>query len=215
MPASPIHVYCADIGSMDTAKKHENHFGWAGRPSNPLNPNEQVWSSTQITDLVGHLCTSLKNDHKVALGFESPIWIPIHDNQLNLTHSRPNETRAWSAVAGANSLAIGIAQICWILAEITKAGDLPKPTLHWDSFQNDDYNLFLWEAYVTGKAKTDSHIGDAKAAVEAFISQKPFALPTPPSNLFSIIGAAILWAGYSQDLSLLHQETLRVAPPRK
>ena len=69
MPILPVHVYCADIGSMNTARKHENHFGWAGRPSNPVNTNEQVWSSTKITDLLDHLSTSLEYGHKVALGF--------------------------------------------------------------------------------------------------------------------------------------------------
>ena len=75
----PIHVYCADIGSSLT-NNEENHFGWAGRPAVTPHTNPESCTCQYISHLVDHVSASLKDGNKVALGFECPLWVPIHDD---------------------------------------------------------------------------------------------------------------------------------------
>ena len=79
--------------------------------------------------------------------------------------------------------------------------------MDWPRFAATDNGLFLWEAMVTGADHTDSDEGDAAAAVCAFIKAlhdiKAANVVTSPHKIRSLIGAALLWAGWSDDLKLL------------
>ena len=205
------YVYCADIGSMQTGKKQqENHFGWAGVSICP-NGQQSSWrEGNDMQKLADVVADGLNQGAKVAVGFECPLWVPVTDDRKKLTSGRSGEgNRAWSARTGSGSLATGLTQVSWILREIRKNLVDARAFLDWNSYRTSKDGLFIWEAFVSGKAKTDSHIGDAKAAVSAFVKALPSletSIPEPlGSQTRSLIGAALLWASWSEDLSLLHQ----------
>lgn len=199
------HVYCVDIGSI----KRRN-FGWAG-VSIDESRKQFLWDEGEdICKLVDEIADRLNNGAKVTLGFECPLWVPVRDDPKELTSARRGDgNRAWSASAGATSLAAGLTECAWILQRIRNKAPNAKAFLDWDSYQDSGNGLFIWEAFVSGKAKEGSHTRDAKKAVCAFV----YALPSPEESnavhpspqTCSLIGTALLWAGWSSELSLLRQ----------
>ena len=195
-------VCCADIGSV-----RKGSFGWASLSTiaarEALSGKDIQTFSDLIADRLGH-------GKRVALGFECPLWVPVRNKPEDLTRARGGEgNRAYSVGAGAGSLVTGLTEVAWILQRVRQAVQDVEAFLDWGAFERARGGLFLWEAMVTGKGKTESHESDAKAAVDAFCR----ALPDPPSRdaleatsrTRSLIGAALLWAGWSDDLGLLHQ----------
>ena len=201
------YVYCADIGSMQA--RAGNSFGWAGLSIDP-NGQRSSWEyGNNPQELADAVAEGLNRGDKVALGFECPLWIPIRTDPIILTSARCGERMAWSASAGQGSLTIGLAQVSWILQKIREKPTNAEPFLDWNSYRNAEGGLYIWEAFVSGDAKAGSHIGDAKAGVSAFVNALPeleTSVTKPPeSKTRSLIGAALLWASWSEDLCLLHQ----------
>jgi len=216
----PVVVACADIGSIK-----KNNFGWA-----IILCGEQRRSGQSIHGLVDEVTASLSAGNKVALGFECPLWVPVPEDPEELTTGRAVDgNKPWSAGAGASALAAGLTETAWILREIrwrlTDRGiSPPLAFLDWSQFAKVNTGLFLWEAFVTGAAKApnlgantaDMHVADAMIACKEFVAH----LSNPASKSYSesphpirsLIGAAMLWSGWSKDLSLLRDECLVVKP---
>ena len=83
--------------------------------------------------------------------------------------------------------------------------------LDWEAFVRAGSGLFLWEAFVTDRAKAATHVDDATIAVACFLD----ALPDPREanaveveRPLSLIGAAAAWAGWSDELDILRQPCL-------
>jgi hypothetical protein len=77
--------------------------------------------------------------------------------------------------------------------------------------------LFLWEAFVSGNAHDEDHRRDAASAATYFLTHEEnlsAKAACRADNPISLIGAAALWAGWSEDLSLLHDEVLVLKPPQ-
>lgn len=190
-------IYCADIGSISAG-----NFGWARYGT--------ADSSQKTSEDIAALCKSVADDltqgFKVALGFECPLYVPFPEIPSELTKARPGEgNRPWSAGGGAGSLATGLSETLWILHRIRKSlSGQPPAFLDWNGFLQAQTGLLIWEAYVSGGRHTDSHAGDALLAVKAFAER----LPVPKSDLGlqrvrSLIGAALIQAGWSRELKLL------------
>ena len=203
-------ICCADIGSVASS-----NFAWAGLSG------DREESSGSMSGFVEFVAHRLKDEERVSLGFECPLWIPIADKPSDLLRARPGEgNHAWSAAAGACSLTAGLAQVTWILQRIRQQSGDVEAFLDWNDFQDSDGGLFIWEALVTGRAKTGSHVSDAKAAVNAFRCALPdpmrrnAVVPKPLTPTRSLIGAALLWAGLTEDIKLLRNSCLviEVAP---
>ena len=171
-----------------------------------------------IRKFTERIASDLDYNRPVALGFECPLFVPVPDDPERLTCARDGEgTRAWSAQAGAYSLVAGLSQTVWILTQIQNK-IMTNPPVHftWSAFRKSNAALFLWEAFITGKSKTDTHTGDAKLAVNQFYR----CLPNPEahnaitcSNPRSLIGAALLQSGLTDDLSLLNKPCLVIHGP--
>ncbi len=85
--------------------------------------------------------------------------------------------------------------------------------LDWEQFVLSESGLFLWEAFVTGRAKAANHVDDARAAVEAFQEALPAVADANAVNAdgpMSLLSAAMLWSGWSEDIDLLHRPCLVV-----
>lgn len=172
--------------------------------------------SDEIPLLVQTIVQSFNSNPRVALGFESPLFVPVSEKHTDLGKSRDGESnRPWSAGGGAAVLATGIAQAAWILRELHREmkGDL-QPYLDWTEFAGAGSGLFLWEAFVTGNAKSDSHTGDALLAAKEFQrrSNKSMRSDVTARNPMSLIGAALLWSGLSKDLDFLQAPAVVIKP---
>ena len=207
-----ITIYCADIGSV-----RQHRFGWARLDG------ERHHKGNDIVAFVCDIASAVTERRKVALGFECPLWVPVSTEPRNLTAGRRVDgNRPWSAGAGAAALATGVTEVAWILDELAsrlkrRGTSLPPVHLDWPTFAGANSGLFFWEAFVTGKAKgsgSDDQATDALIACKKFATclPNPVAKREPEPRVRSLIGAAILWAGWSVDLDLLHKPCMVVRP---
>ena len=147
-------------------------------------------------------------------------FIPLVEDERQLTRARPGEgNKPWSAGAGCGALATGLVEVAWVLQSVRRQlTQLSPPFLAWDQFASCGMGLFLWEAFVSGRAKGATHVADAEAGAKAFLE----ALPNPESRnavvcnspVYSLVGAALLRTGWSTNVNLL-QESCLVLRPRE
>lgn len=211
-------VYCADVGSVG-----KGNFGWARLDTG----SGSTHVSRDIEQLVAAASVDLREKRPVALGFESPLWVPLPEDSEDLGKGRPNEgSPSWSGGPGGSVFATGAAQVPWVLRELRNEIADGCAYLAWDAFCSaNNRRLFLWEAFVAGKAKAPkgldtSHTGDAEIGAAAFVDALPDPIWAtqkwkPAGEVFSLVGAAILLTGWSKDQGLLHEACLLVrAIPR-
>jgi len=201
---SPI-VYAADIGSVARGR-----FGWFRLPEPTLSSDY-----SDIRQLATLVADDLRGDRQVALGFEAPQFVPVRQDPMRLTSARPGErSKPWSAGAGCGALATSIPEVVWILRQVIELlPEAPSATLSLPEFRTGSAQLLLWEAFVTGAAKADTHAGDAALAVSEFLGRWPDVrsdINMGDTPVFSILGAAVLHVGLSTDVALLRQECLVV-----
>lgn len=218
MNTEGLAVACADIGSI-----MKSNFGWG------FVCGDQQRSGETVDELVHEVVASLAAEVKVALGFECPLWVPVPEDPLKLTAGRVVDgNKPWSAGAGASALVTGLTETAWILREIRRrlkgrGLSLPQAYLDWQNFTAAHSGIFLWEAFVTGGAKAvhiDSgmgeHVADALIACKEFTARLPNpaakSCSEPKQPVRSLIGAAMLWSGWSEDLTLLGAKSLVVKP---
>lgn len=200
-------LYCADIGSVA-----KGNFGWARLAVDDSGVSNIPSTGLDIHDFANNLVSDFTDGHRVALGFECPLFVPVPEMPEMLTSGRAGENnRPWSAGAGAASLATGLTETVWVLDRIRRSvGPDFEAHTQWQEFNKG--GLFLWEAFVTAAAKAESHDGDAKLAVLEFHRK----LPNPENHnairvvgrVRSLIGAAILQSGWSSDLAWLEKPCL-------
>lgn len=209
-----LAVYCADVGSIK-----QGNFGWARADVPERAVEEERGGATEIAELVNALERDLTAGAPVALGFECPLFVPVPDEPQRLGAARAGEgSRSFSAGAGTGALVTGLVQAAWILRELRKRRPNAGVFLDWAAFEAAARGLLLWEAFVTADAKAATHVEDATIAVDCFTA----ALPDPrrantvtAERPLSLAGAAAIWAGWSNDLSLLRASclVLRAARP--
>lgn len=196
-----IAVWVADIGSIK-----QKNFGWCRAIRNQTE-DISTCLGTDIGEFVEGIAKDLSAGDKVAVGFECPLYIPIAEYPINLTNGRKVDgDRAWSAGAGPTVLVTGLAECVWIflrLKELSLASI--TPTIDWETFRCNQANLYVWEAFVTGKAKAATHDKDAEIAARTFWSAYPNIQQEYKEiqQSYSMIGAALLRAGLSKDIELL------------
>ncbi len=205
IPFAPL-VVCVDVGSTTSGK-----FGW--------------WSSAGVggttpSGVSVHVARELDAGSAVALGFECPLFVPIAVAESKLTSQRPGEgNRSWSAAAGLGAMGVGVAQVPWIFRDIrSRLSRTHAAYLNWAAFHAAGAGLFVWEAFVSGRDKRGTHIADAEAAVLAFID----ALPNPQTankiapipSVICLAGAALLRTGWSNDIGVLGEAVLVIAPAK-
>lgn len=208
MNVPPYDVVCADIGSVA-----KGCFGWAAS----LRSSPEIIEDTRIERLVQTVADGLVGGGKVALGFECPLFVPLPDDPSQLTSKRPGEgSRPWSAGGSLGALATGLTEVPWILMRIrARVGPNVPAFLNWKDFCGSSRGLFLWEAFVTGDAKGASHSGDAAVAVHEFRRVAPDiddanAVRVPVA--MSLLGAALLRSGWTEDLQVLEQTCVVIKP---
>jgi hypothetical protein len=207
-------VVCADVGSVIRGR-----FAW--------------WSDGgehghDLDSLVDHVVDLMNHSRKVALGFECPLSIPLRERQTELLKARSGESnRSWSAGAGATVTAVGLVQVPWVLEKIRsnlKSDFKPQAYLDWPKFCLVDEGLFLWEAFVSVGGKKDQefdrckscsdqgkHVEDAITGARAFSECDKIQKIDPCHSLVSLVGAALLRTGWSNDIGFLSAPCLIVS----
>jgi len=204
-------IYAFDVGGI-------GNFGWARL--DPMDMNCTVGDQE-----IAHLAESMTNDARqgrsIALGVEAPCFIPVPRSAQELNHARTGEgNRAWCAPAGACVTTIGLHQLTWVLRYLRdEFGKTHHLTMDWSLWPGSNRPvLLLWEAFVTGDAAAgslDGHVRDAATAVHEFCVNEGHLGEINAVTCFPRIclaQAAALWAGWSSDISALHDSMLVVRP---
>jgi hypothetical protein len=208
-----LAIYCVDCGKLGTG------FAWARQ----LGP--ATMSSSSPTQLVDGIVVDLKEERRVALGFEAPLFIPLPTDAEGWTRSRVGEGRyAWSVAAGREAFIASIPQVVWVLHQVRQrlGDDAPsRASFEWDAFITGR-SLFLWEAFITGPVENtrpggedrrpEDDMADAVEGARLFSGSITWdgALPRlAPSHLpdggavYNIAAAAALRAGWIDDVAAL------------
>jgi len=204
-------VYVVDAGSVA-----RGNFHW-------VSSRNFTVSSSDPNGLAKAIADDLNQGSRVALGYESPLFVPLDADPRQLGLARRGEcqpetgNRPFSAAAGATVLATGIQSLAWILSEVKRLAPNASATTRWSDFQRGGDELFVWEVFVSGseKAFPASHAGDAALAIAAFqIMAAQTADPTRISAAaaFSLCGAAIVGSGLSSDLALISEPCVVIRP---
>lgn len=188
--APTINVLCVDVGSFKS-------IGWA-------NDADQVGNGSTIALELERLGSLLNAGHRLALGFEAPIWTPRRADVRSLTSSRGGVerklSRAWSAGAGCGALAACLALMPWCLQTLLERAGPIEATVDLSKFASGKGQLFIWEAFVTGAAKALTHHGDAALAVAEFVSRYPaIESDVPPEPAVNHAATALHVAGFRVD----------------
>lgn len=204
-------IYVADAGSVS-----KKNFHW-------VNSRNSAESSLDPRALARAVSDDLKLGTRVALGYESPLFVPAESNPDSLGCARDGEcqeatgNRPFTAGAGAAVLATGIQSLAWVLREIKNSVPNATASTRWADFRAGTCQLFVWEAFVSGseKAYPPSHSGDAALAIAAFQQvrsneKNPTRVRCPAA--FSLAGAAVIWSGLSRDLGLLAEPCVVLRP---
>lgn len=201
-----LTIACADVGS-----EANGNFGWAVRDL--PDAAEAVPENGSMRAFADAIAERLRSNRSVALGFECPLFVPLRAEPSELMRARAGEkNRPWSAGARCGSLTTGLVQVAWVLDRVRSALPTePCVCFDWSKFEKLPAGLFLWEAFVSGSSKSDSHHGDASLAVSSFVG----ALPNPAkanivveSSVYSLVGAALLRTGWSVPVSVLSESCL-------
>jgi len=204
-----LNVYACDAGSVS-----KDNFHW-------VSTHNLSNEFGDISKLAEYIATDLKASQKVAIGFECVLFIPCPTDQQTLGKARNGECTAetgnkpFTASAGACATMSGLPALGWLMRQIKKNCPEATATTRWSDFESGLANIFIWEAFVSGHEKGDTHGEDARLAVEGFMH----ALPTIENSTrvtatepFSFAGSLILWSDLSSDTSLLKAPVIVIRP---
>jgi hypothetical protein len=203
-------IYAFDVGGRD-------NFGWARVV--PADQNDVI-GSPDITQMVSHIASDANEGMSVALGVESPCFIPVPWDADDLNRQRQGENgHPWSNQIGATAATLGLHQVAWVLRRLqAEFGRTHQFTTDWAAWPPSSRPiLLLWEAFVSGPAHSnpDDPIEDAATAVNEFCVNEQRLAEINAVTCFPRIclaHAAALWSGWSSDVSGLHNAMLVVRP---
>lgn len=207
MERNNVVIYACDIGSII-----QDSFAWVR-----VIPGRDPSASNDINILVESLLQDIDNGMNIALGFESPLFMPIPTNSQGLNHGRQGEgCFSMFAQAGLAVTTIGIQQISWILNKL-KGKNLLYTLKHNEWLIAQKPTLLLWEAFVAGNphAAPGNHQGDAATAAVYFLDNMNNLNEINAvyaENPLSLVHATALWAGLANDTERLHSNCLVLKP---
>jgi hypothetical protein len=151
----------------------------------------------------------------LALGFEAPMYVPARRDAADLLRARKGEGhRAWSVAAGATTTAIALAIVPWIFGRLSMR--LPALTAwqDWTRLPTRPYEVLVFEAFVSG-GPSDGHHVDARGAAlaaQALLGRTGVSVSSAlfEEECMSLLGAALLYSGLTDDTSELRRPCLVV-----
>lgn len=202
MPGAFQYFAVIDIGSPA-----KGNLGWAvvGPDLDTAGTDPDVLTATLI-DII--------NRGGLFLGFEAPMFVPAGRTTERLLKARGGEgSRPWSVAAGATVTTTALAVVPWVLDRIGQEVGGVCAWQNWTRLPTSAKEILVFEAFVAG-GPSDGHAADAHAAATAArLAFSNGQLPTSAlldEPCFSMLGAALLHAGLTRDLSELHTACLVV-----
>jgi hypothetical protein len=206
-------IFAVDIGSELSSKKKEN-FAWS---------NSKGDSGKKLQSLLDSMLSFLP-DNKISIGFECPLYFDVYDEKVN-RQRLIDEGRSWSASAGATSMATGLAQTNFIFRRLkSEFTSLKYRVVTSPKDLKLDYNIFIWEAFITGNAKfrdkknPNAHIEDCKIAIKEYkrvVKNKKLKEKIYKFECMSLIGAILMRNGCVTNENVLSQRPLVIKPKNK
>ena len=113
--------------------------------------------------------SDIKAGNRIAIGFECPLFIPCTALSKDVGKARVGDgDKAYTAAPGACAAMTGLSEMAWVLHEIHERMPDEEATTSWKVFLGEEANVFVWEAFVSGKKERTDHIEDAYQALTAF-----------------------------------------------
>jgi len=209
-------IYACDVG---TTLSDPPNFGWVrvertadGEPPVPV-------GSRSIEALISSLKRDFDKGNSVALGLESPCFLPIPREANDLSRGRTGDgNRSCFAPVGAAVTTLGLHQATWILGRISSATVTHEFTTDWRDWPPGNRRLLLlWEAFVSGPAHSPDNnpLEDAATAAVHFLEGERDLSDLNSVTAFpclSLIHAAALWSGWTEDVTGLDKPLLVIRP---
>ena len=171
---------------IDVGAPHKGNLGWA---------NADGKTGTDIDQCIEAVNKALPVG-PVALGFETPLYVPIRDDPNSLLKARVFEgSRPWSAGAGPIVMSQGLVIMSYVFERlvdgVSPRFDTPRQPM----------DLQVFEAMVSGDGKPEQpgHEADALAAAQHYDNGQ---FHDEGSDLLNLAAAALQWAGYEADVRL-------------
>jgi len=141
-----MNTYVVDIGTEINRKKKEN-FAWI---------SENGKSGNRLSTLKDSIQHDLKLNTQISIGFESPLFFDIFDENVN-QQRLVDGGKPWSASAGATATVTGLTQIFWLFNALSnETNELQIEILKDFTSIKKGVNIYVWEAFVSGNAKIKS-----------------------------------------------------------
>lgn len=207
-------VYACDVGSTKSRR-----FGWARVT---IDSTSSPKGGEDIDILVSNIFSDLDKGRSVSIGFEAPLYMPVPNSSEDLSSGRKGEgSRSMFAPAGGYVTTLSFHQAAYILRELSDFQSDYELTLNAESWiQEEGQSLLIWEAFVSDEAhaEEDDHKRDAATAA-IFFRENDQNLEdmnaVTSDSVLSVIGSVALWAGWSEDTEILHDDCLVLRPSQK
>ncbi len=150
----------------------------------------------------------------MALGFEAPMYVPAKRDLMKSLQQRPGEgNRPWSGSAGATVATISMAIVPSLLDFL--GAEVPRATAwqDWKRTPTEAGQMLVFEAFVSGGRSSGHDVDARQAAVEAYrllTGSAEVRSCLGSEECFSLLGAALIHADLSNDLSELKRPCLVV-----
>ncbi|MGO6947030.1 hypothetical protein [Rhizobium johnstonii] len=196
-----MHYAVMDIGSP-----RQGNLGWW--ITGPIIED----GGTGPEDMIANLIEAVRAGPAI-LGFEAPMYVPAKRDIRATIQQRPGEAgRPWSAGAGASVTAMALALVPAILDRL--ASNVPGITAwqDWTRKPEKAGEILVFEAFVT-TGVSDGHAEDARLAAYAarsLLGETATASALGEEPCMSMLGAALLHAGMTDDIEELRRQCLVV-----
>lgn len=196
-----------DVCVVDVGSPKQGNLGWCLI----RHDGQEEITGDNLDDLVSNISKGISTKG-LLLGLEACLFVPIRKEVLRLTAGRKGEgNRPWSAGAGAQVLAINLPIMTYIFSEIYQKQPKVNFVLSEDDFTGSPFQIFIFEAFVSGQDKGISHIEDAQImsrSCNAYAANKIL----PPSILqeeertqyLNLAACSLLHAGIRSNINYLH-----------
>ena len=112
----------------------------------------------KLADLIPQI-GKVSKKNGLMLGLEAPLIIPIRDEEIKLTSGRQGDgNRPWSGSSGAVVSAINLPIMVYLFKGIKKQNKDVTFFLNEKGFEGKRNQIMIYEAFVSGKDKQDSHM---------------------------------------------------------
>ena len=200
--AEPPFVLAIDVGSPA-------NIGWATSSASEGRAN--------FREAVDHIAARLVAEGRAAIGFEAPIWTPRRQELGQFTGARGGVEgtlrRAWTASAGACVLAAGLGLMPWTFTRIAQAAPGARATVNLERWRKRG-GLFVWEAFVSGNVKRQTHAADAIIALDTFMARWPdLQSDIPREPALNLAVAAAMSAGLAIERDEIGEASIVLSAP--